>query len=134
MPFEPPRWWWTGLVVALVLLATGGALNAVEQGMRDNYVTDGCGPPWGGARSVEEQPEDVDCGALRLQFGIVDAVSRATFGPGIAMAILAGVYLLGSALAIALGGGRNGEQDEPEKASARAPVQERIDKQGGDEK
>ncbi len=99
MSFTIPRWWWTALIVSLVLLALGGTLNAVESGMRDNYATDGCVGP-----ATEDPPEDVDCAGQRLSIGIVDAVSRATFGPGIAMAILAGVYLLGSAIALAWGG------------------------------
>lgn len=115
MSFTIPRWWWTGLIIALVLLALGGTLNAVESGMRDNYSTDGCGDPWGG-RGADDPPEGVDCPGQRLSMGIVDAVSRATFGPGVAMAILAGVYLLGSAIAVALGGHR--EDDPPQGGGA----------------
>lgn len=127
MPFETPRWWWTGFAVALLLLATGGALNAAEDAMRDNYATDGCGPPWGG-QYPGEQPEGVDCSGQRLTRGIIDALARATLGPGIAMAILAGVYLLGSAIAIALGDGRKEEQEKQEKKDD----EQRPPQQGGE--
>jgi hypothetical protein len=126
MVFEPPRLWWVGLFVALGLLATGGALNAVEAGMKDNYATDGCGFYWGGPRPVEDHPEDVDCRGQRLAIGIVDAFSRATFGPGVALSILIGVYLLGSVIAIALGS-RN-DTDRPDSDENADPPR----KGGGD--
>lgn len=106
MAFDVPRWWWTGFVVGLLLLALGGALNAVEEGMRDNYSTDGCGHTGGGARPADEQPDDVDCRGQRLTIGWVDAFSQATFGPGIAITILTGVYLIGAAIALTKGGGK----------------------------
>ncbi len=109
MAFDVPRWWWTGFVVGLLLLAIGGALNAVEEGMRENHSTDGCGHTLGGARPAEDQPEDVDCRGQRLTIGWVDALSQATFGPGIAITILAGVYLIGAAIALRTDDGKRDE-------------------------
>jgi hypothetical protein len=92
-----PRLWWTGFVIGLVLLAAGGALGAVRNGMDDNLATDGCGSPYGPAPSGKA-PEDVDCDKARLARGIVHGAALATQGPGIAIAILAGVYVLGAAI------------------------------------
>lgn len=97
MAFDLPRWWWIGLTVGLFLLALGGALNAVGAGMWDNHASDGCGHRYGPGSA--DPPAGVDCSGQRLAIGVVEGVARATFGPGIAIAILAGVYLLGAAIA-----------------------------------
>lgn len=90
-----PRWWWIGVLVGLVLVATGAALGAVEQGMREEQALEGCGA-FGGpaAEGVDEQ----ECRGERVRITVVDAVTRATLGPGIAIVVLAGVYLLAAAI------------------------------------
>lgn len=93
--FEVPRWWWIGVTAGLVLVAVGGALGAVEDGMRENHSLDGCG----GFGPPREGADEAQCREGRIRITVVDAVTRATLGPGIAVVVLAGVYLVATAVA-----------------------------------
>ena len=98
MPMFPvPRWWWIGVLVGLCFIAVGAALGAVEQGMRERQALDGCGAYFG-----EPDTEDADsqaCRDGRVRITVVDAVTRATLGPGIAVVVLGAVYLVATAIA-----------------------------------
>ncbi len=104
MDLPVPRWWWKGVIVGVALLAVGGALSAVEEGLRDIHAGE-CGYPYYGPPSSENKTPsdrtqyDSGCRSDRLQITWIDAAGRATFGPGIAVVVLAGVYLVAVAIA-----------------------------------
>lgn len=111
---DVPRRVWVGLAVGLGLLVVGGVLGAVQTGMQEFYFED-CAPYYdpnqpidrnGTVERRELSPEERDACEDDLDALIaVDAVQRATLGPGIALVALSGIYLV--ALAIA---GRDEEQ------------------------
>jgi len=90
MAFAVPGWWSKGVVAGLALLAVGGALLAVADGLRDTSRLAGCDPYGAGTTP--------DCRSDRLTVTVVDALGRGTLGPGIAMVVLAGVYLIAAGI------------------------------------
>ncbi len=102
-----PTWWWKGVIAGIALLAVGGAMTAVHQGYQDVYWQD-CQPrfshgPNGTVEEIEGPRPAEDCRTDRLRLTWLDASARATFGPGIAVLSLAGVYLIAAAIGLRRG-------------------------------
>lgn len=83
------------MAAGLILLAVGGALLAVGQGMREAGAIDGCTAHGG---PVADWADEQACREQRVRTTILDALGRGTLGPGIAIVVLAGVYLLAMAI------------------------------------
>lgn len=104
---EVPRRVWVGLAVGLGLLVVGGVLGAVQNGMQEFYHEDcaryGFERPLQPNETAQPEPltpaEKEACRDDLAVLTAVDALQRATLGPGIALVALAGVYLVAVAVA-----------------------------------
>jgi hypothetical protein len=100
------------VISGLVLLAIAGAADSIGSALRDNYHTE-C-DPWGGPRApppganeTREEPEFVppteaereECRSMRAPVTLVDAITRATMAPGIAIVAISAVFLVAAAIA-----------------------------------
>jgi len=111
---EVPRRVLQGLLTGLVLLGLAGALAAVENGLRDLYYADcevgryGPREPAPGANATQDGEKTGDvlgpaelasCQAERRTLTAIDAVQRASLGPGVSLVALVGAYVLAAAIA-----------------------------------
>lgn len=109
MRFDIPRHVALFTVLGLVLLAAAGAADAMADSLRQNYQNE-CGsfdlgfrPHEPGNETQEPEPltpqERQECRDARLPVTVAEAVHRGALAPGIAIVAIAGVYLLGAAIA-----------------------------------
>lgn len=104
---EVPRRVLQAFVAGLVLLGVAGAATAVHSNLQDLHWQDCIGlerpkPAEPRNDTRQEAPlgpdERAQCRSEQRTLTALDALARATMGPGIAIVVLVGLYLLASAV------------------------------------